>query len=116
VDFDQKNHVVSCEDASESALLVECAREAPGLLRAEVGVTNVMEKERTFVAFAVVFALSFMLWGQVNGDIVPPRPEGDSGISVWTVVLAGVAVAAIVVVSYFVLRKIRRGYGKDVDE
>jgi hypothetical protein len=77
-------------------------------------VNDVWGKKRFLLAFLVI--ASALFWLEVNADIVPTRHDSDSGISLDTLILAGVVVLVIAVLSYLLLRRIRKSGEKNASK
>lgn len=73
-----------------------------------------MSKNKRLLAAFLVIALGlFYSMRKAHADIVPPRPSGDTSISLSTVAVAGVVVLVIAISSYLLLRRIRKSREKD---
>jgi hypothetical protein len=76
----------------------------------------VRKSERFFAVFLIFLSGLFYSVGEVLADIpVPPRGNGTV-ISADTLVAAGIVVLVIAVLSYLLLRRIRKGRKKDADK
>jgi hypothetical protein len=76
----------------------------------------VRKSEKFFSAFLVVSSGLFCFMREVRADIPAPPHSGGTVSSADILLMAGFVVFVIAILSYLLLRIIRRGSEKDVDE
>jgi len=76
-----------------------------------------MRKNKKFFAALLVFSLGlFYSMRKVHADVVAPGPSGGTFISSGTLVVAGIVVLVIAILSYLLLRRIRKSSKKDANK